>query len=48
MDERMLRIEEKEDKHIAYLEAQLEGLLLAEDSDAKRSEAWLEIGKLIA
>ena len=47
MDERILEIEEKEDNHIAYLETQLEGLSLAEDLDAKQSEAWLEIGKPI-
>ena len=35
MDERMLDIEEKEDNHIAYLEAQWEGLSLAEDPYAK-------------
>ena len=34
-DERMVKIEEKEDNHIAYLEAQLEGLSLTEDLDAK-------------
>ena len=38
-DERIFEIEEKEDNHIAYLEAQLEGLLLAEDPDAKQSDA---------
>ena len=44
-NERILKIEEKEDNRIACLEAQLEGLLLAQDPDAKRSEAWLELVK---
>ena len=44
----MLEIEEKEDNYIAYLEAELEGLLLAEDLHAKRSEAWPELGTPIA
>ena len=41
-------IEEKEDNNIAYLKAQLEKLLLAEDLDAKWGEAWPELGKPIA
>ena len=46
--ERMLKIEEKGGNHIAYLEAQLEGLSLAKDLDAKQSETWPELGKPIA
>ena len=40
----MLKIEEKEDNYSAYLEAELEGLLLVEDLHAKWSEACPELG----
>ena len=39
MDKRMLEIEEKGDNLIAYQEAPLEELSLAEDLDAKWAEA---------
>ena len=41
----MLEIEEKKDNHIASLEAQLEGLSLAEYLDTKQSEIWPKLGK---
>ena len=47
----MLKIEEKEDNHIAYLEAQLENLSLAEEdkkvddeSEGKGAKVWKELG----
>ena len=47
-NKRILKTKKKEDNHITYHEAQLEGLSLAEDLDAKRSEKWPKIGKPIA
>lgn len=47
-DERMLKIEEKGGNHIAFLEAQMEGLSLAKDLVARQSEAWPKLGKPIA
>ena len=46
-DERIPKIEEKADNHIAYLEALLERLSLAEDPATKQSEAWPKSGKPI-
>ena len=40
LEEKVLEIEEKEDNHIAYLEAQLEGLSILDDPHAKRRETW--------
>ena len=51
LEEKVLEIEEKEDNHIAYLEAQLEGLSpLGEDekvedeSEGKGVKVWKEFG----
>ena len=52
LEEKVLEIEEKEDNHIAYLEAQLEDLSLAEEgknvgdkSEGKGAKIWKELGR---
>ena len=52
LEEKVLEIEEKEDNHIAYLEAQLENLSLLEEdkkvddeSDSKGAKVWKELGR---
>ena len=51
LEEKMLEIEEKEDNHIAYLEAQLEGLSpfgedekVEDKSEGKGAKVWKELG----
>ena len=53
LEEKVLKIEEKEDNHIAYLEAQLENLSLAEgnkkvddESEGKGAKLWKELGRV--
>ena len=52
LEEKVLKIEEKEDNHIVYLEAQLEGLSLVEEdkkvddeSESKGAKVWKELGR---
>ena len=45
LEKKVLKIEEKEDNHVTYLEAQLEGLYLAGDLDTRRGEPRPEIEK---
>ena len=52
LEEKVLKIEEKEDNHIVYLEAQLEGLSLVEEdkkvddeSESKGVKVWKELGR---
>ena len=52
LEEKVLEIEEKEDNHITYLEAQLEGLSPVEEdgkvkdeSEGKGAKAWKEFGR---
>ena len=54
MVERMLEIEDKEDNHIGYLEAQLEGLSFVEedknvvdDPEDKWAKVWTKLGRAI-
>ena len=52
LEEKVLEIEEMEDNHIAYLEAQLKDLSLAEEdkkvddeSEGKGAKVWKELGR---
>ena len=52
LEDKVLEIEEKEDNHIAYLEAQLENLSLLEEkkkvddeSEGKGVKVWKELGR---
>ena len=52
LEEKVLEIEEKEDNHIAYLEAQLENSSLAEEGkkvddefEGKGAKVWKELGR---
>ena len=52
LEEKVLEIEEKEDNHIAYLEAQLENLSLVEEDkkvddefEGKGAKVWKELGR---
>ena len=52
LEKKVLEIEEKEDNHIAYLEAQLENLSLAEEDKkvddefkGKGAKVWKELGR---
>ena len=52
LEEKVLEIEEKEDNHISYFEAQLENLSLAEEnkevddeSKGKGAKVWKELGQ---
>ena len=51
LEEKVLKIEEKEDNHIAYLEAQLENLSLPKEDKkvdgefkSKGAKVWKELG----
>ena len=52
LEEKVLKIEEKEDNHIAYLEAQLENLSLLkknkkvdDEFEGKGAKVWKELGR---